>query len=408
MIAMAWRNLWRQRSRSLIAIFAVAIVVWIAILAYSMGGALKNAFYQDLTEQVGHVQVHRAGYRDARDFEAGLIRDAAAVREQVARIAPDALLVSTLHAPALVAGEDRSRGIAVTGQAWPDDLRASFQETHLVAGAFLEPGDRSTILLGRSLADTLELELGDPVFVYAPGREGIGAAAYTLAGLLSFDDPDREVAAAYLTLEAAQELAAPDAIQQLELHYPALRTTDRDGAAERAAAALRARLSDEVEVEHWSEIDPAFLAIVNFVTPIMVLMSLIFFVLAGLLVLNTIYLGTLERIREFGVLLALGAEGRRVIRIVTLESVLLCATGAVIGLAGGLAMVAWLSDGFTFPGMEGIYAEVGLSPVLYPSVEPWQVALAVAFAVATAILAALGPARMAARIEPVEAMRYTV
>jgi ABC-type lipoprotein release transport system permease subunit len=86
----------------------------------------------------------------------------------------------------------------------------------------------------------------------------------------------------------------------------------------------------------------------------------------------------------------------------------LCGTGAALGAVAGLGMVSWLSDGFTFPGMEQIYAEVGLSPVLYPAVAGWQVALAIGFAVVTALLAALGPARMAARIDPAEAMRYTV
>lgn len=408
MIALAWRNLWRQRHRSLIAVVAVAVVVWIAILLYALAGALKNSFYQDLTEQVGHVQVQVAGHEDARDFGAGLIRDADAVRAQVRRIAPDAGLVATLRAPALVAGEDRSRGIAVTGQAWPEPLRDAFRDDHLAAGSFLTPGDTTRIVLGRSLAEALELELGDPVFVYAPGSEGIGAAAYTLTGLLTFDDPNREIAAAYLTLAAAQELAAPDAIERLELHYPGLRTTRSDAAAVRVAGTLAAELGAGLDVRHWSAIDPAFTAIVNVIVPMMVVMSVIFFVLAGLLVLNTIYLSTLERVREFGVLLALGAQGRTVIRLVTLESVLLCVSGAAIGLAGGLGMVAWLADGFTFPGMEAIYAEVGLSPVLYPSVEPWQVLLAVGFAVTTAILAAFGPARLAATIEPMEAMRYTV
>jgi ABC-type lipoprotein release transport system permease subunit len=406
--ALAWRNLWRQRGRSLTAVFAVALVVWIAILLYAMGGALTNSFYQDLVERVGHVQVHAADYRDAPSFRAGLIRDADALRDDVRRLAPDAQLVSTLRVPALVAGADRSRGVAVTGRARPDALRRTFEADHLDEGRFLAPDDTDGILLGRSLARALEIEVGEEVYVYAPDAEGLGAAAYTLRGLLRFDDPRQEIAAAHLSLGATQALAAPDAIDGLELHLPGVRTEGRDGAARDLAERLRAELGSDVQVEHWSEIDPAFLAILRFVSPVMVVMSIVFFVLAGLLVLNTIYLSTLERVREFGVVQALGASGRRVMALVTLESLLLCVTGAALGAAAGLGMVAWLSDGFTVPGMEQIYAEVGLSPVLYPAVAAWQVALAVGFAVVTALLAALGPARMAARIDPAEAMRYTV
>ena len=146
----------------------------------------------------------------------------------------------------------------------------------------------------------------------------------------------------------------------------------------------------------------------KFLTPVVVIESLIFFVLAGLLVLNTVYLSTLERVREFGVIISLGAKGRQIMGMVTLESLLMCLSGAGIGLVLGLGFVALGSDGFQFPGYaEELFAEVGLPNVLYLSIEPWQVLLAVGFAVLTAIFAALGPARMAANIEPAEAMRYT-
>ena len=161
-------------------------------------------------------------------------------------------------------------------------------------------------------------------------------------------------------------------------------------------------------VETWQQLDPSLATLVNFFTPVLVVMSFIFFVLAGLLVLNTVYLSTLERVREFGVIISLGARGRQIMGMVTLESVLMCMTGAALGLALGLGFVALGSNGLTLPGYaEEIIAEVGLPSVFYLSIEWWQILLAVGFAVLTAFFAALGPARMAANIEPAEAMRYT-
>ena len=407
MIAMAWRNLWRQGRRSLIAMFAVAIVVLMAILMYAMGGAVTNSIYQDLTGQFGHIQIRADGWRDAQDFDDALLLEADALRAEVSRVTPDAAVVGVLQVPALVAGEDRSRGVPITGQSWPDDLAASFEDDHLVAGAFLEPGDVTGILLGRSLADALQLEIGDDVFVYAPGTEGYGAAAYTLAGLLAFDDPNREIASAYLDLGAAQELAAPNALSRLEMHFPDVVTVERDAIALGDVDALASALGSSAQVESWRSIDPAMASVLNFIVPIMTIFSVIFFVLAGLLVLNTVYLSTLERIREFGVILSLGAQGRQVMAMVTAESVLMCFTGALIGTVAGLGIVASLADGFIFPGQEALFAELGLNPVLYPFVEPWQVALAIGFAVFTAIGAALWPARVAANVAPAEAMRYT-
>ncbi len=407
MIGMAWRNLWRQGRRSLIAIFAVAVVVFMAIFMYGLGGAGTNSLYQDLTGEIGHMQIHVDGWRDARDFDDGLLRNAATVRTAVEAVAPELDLVAVLQVPALVAGEDRSRGIPVTGQRWSDRMRDAFRAQHLAEGSFLEPGEIDGILLGRALADALEVELGDDVYVYAPGTDGYGAAAYTLRGLLDFDDPTREIASAYLSLEAAQELAAPNALTRIELHDPEARTLAADEEALAVVGELRARLGDGVVVDTWGEVEPGLATVMNLLIPVVAIESIIFFLLAGLLVLNTVYLSTLERIREFGVMLSLGAKGRQVMALVTTESVLMCLTGAALGLAGGLGLIAALSDGFTFPGMADSFAQLGISPILYPYLEPWQVLLAVGFAVATAIGAALWPARIAASIEPAEAMRYT-
>lgn len=406
-LSLAWRNLWRQGRRTLIAVFAVATVVFMAIFMYGFSGAMTNSLYQDLVEQTGHIQIRAAEWRDARGFDDALLGEADALRATAERVAPDARIVSVLQAPALVAGEDRSRGVPVTGQRWPDAMRDRFLGDYLAEGSFPEPGSVETIALGRSLADSLELSLGDDVFVYAPGTEGYGAAAYTLSGILEFDDPNREIAAVYLSLTAAQELAAPGAVGRLELHYPDVVTVDGDPVATGDAAPLREALGAGVAVEAWNELDPGLASVLNFIVPVVAVESVIFFLLAGLLVLNTIYLSTLERIREFGVILALGARGRRVMTMVTIESVLMCLTGAAIGLAAGVGLVWNLSDGFVFPGQEQTFVEFGLDPVLYPYVEPWHILLAVGFAVVTAIGAALWPARIAAATEPAEAMRYT-
>lgn len=408
MLAMAWRDLMRQGRRSLIAAVAVAIVVFMAVLIYAMGGAMKNSIYQDLTEAAGHVQIHAEGYRDALEWEDGLLPADAALWDTLAGEAPEADLVSTMIVPALVAGEDRSRGVAVMGKERSERLETAFVDEHLAEGASLDAGSPDGVLLGASLARALQVELGDPVYLYAPGGEGFGAGAYELVGLLHFDDPTREIAEVELSLAAAQSLAAPDRLSFVEVHLPGAVTLARDDGARDLAARIAAALGAGYAVEHWRDLDPGLVAMIDFLMPVMVVYSVIFFVLAGLLVLNTIYLSTLERVREFGLVLALGARGRDVVRIVTIESLIVCLAGAAVGLAGGLTLVAVLSDGFRFPGMDSLMAEVGMNPVMYPALEPWQVVLAVAFSIVTGVVAAAGPARMASRIEPSEAMRHTV
>lgn len=407
MLKLAWRNVWRQRRRSLTTAGAVALVVLIAILFYSMGGALTNSFYQDVTARAGHIQVHVAGYRDRTDLSSRLLRPAGALERSVATHAAGAVVAGVLPFPALLAGADRSRAATVVGADWPARLRASATGRDLAAGQWESPDDPSGIVLGRALATALHVAPGDTVSVYAPGTEGAGAAAFRVRGLVRMDDPAAEAATAYLPLGAAQELAAPDAVERIEVRFTGLHDLRSDPSVEAVASALRGSLGSGFQVETWRQLDPTMLALVRAMNPVLYGMSLLFYILAGLLVMNTVFLSLIERVREFGLVAALGAPGATVVRMVLTESVLLCLSGAAVGAAAGLAIVSALAPGFTIPGFEGLYAALGISPVLYPSVSAGQVAFALGFALVTALAAASWPALLATRISPVEAMRYT-
>ncbi|MFO8150841.1 MAG: FtsX-like permease family protein [Trueperaceae bacterium] len=386
---------------------AVALVVLFSVMYFGLGGAMENSMYQRLTETGGHVQVRTPGWRDAASLEETLIDEAAEVRAAVERLAADRLeapeVVGVLDVPALLSGEVRSRAVPIHGQDWPAAVRERRLGGSELTGRFLEnPGE---IVLGASLAAALDVDLGDDVYVYAPGGRGFGAAAYELVGLADLADPGAEIATVWTTLEEAQALAAPDAVQRFEVHATSLVRIEDDTVADALAAALADALP-ELESLTWLEVEPSMSVLLDSLDPMMYVVSVMFFVLAGLLVLNTVYLSVMERIREFGVIHALGAGDRRVLGMIATESVLLCLLGAVVGTAGGLAFVAAYRDGLVVPGLEAYYASFGLDPVFYVSVEPEQVAFAVLFAVVTALAAALWPAWLASRLEPVEAMRF--
>ncbi len=172
--------------------------------------------------------------------------------------------------------------------------------------------------------------------------------------------------------------------------------------------ALAASLGPGLSLESWREASPAIAQIFNLLTPLVLIFAAIFFGLAGLLVVNTIYLGLLERTREFGVIVALGAGPGQVTRMVVLESLLLCSSGALVGGLLGLLTIAALSGGFS---LEALYGEVGsvfgLPEKVYLSLRAWDIPITLAYTLLTGLLAAWWPARVAARLEPVEAMRFT-
>ena len=406
MLALAWRNLWRQRRRSLTSVGAVALVVCLSLLYYGIGGAAVNSMYRNLTQAAGQIQVHVEGYRNLRDFSAGLITDASQVEAAARSAAGSGVVVGVLDVPGLLIHGDRSRAVALSGRQWPAALEASYLRQNPLEGSFVRPGDETGIVLGRSLATALAVGIGDEIVMYAPGTEGYGAASYTVTGLVDVLDPSAAARTALVSLTAAQALAAPDALSRLEIHFTEVRRVQEDAISAETARHVRRALPD-LTVETWQQLSPMLGRILDSIRPMMAVTTSIFYILAGLLVVNSIYLGMIERIREFGVLMSLGASGRRVMGLITLESVVLCSAGALLGTAVGLPLVGLMARGFTVPGLEQYYATFGLDPVFYASIHPSEVAFAILFALGTGVLAALWPASLASRLEPVEALRFT-
>jgi len=174
-----------------------------------------------------------------------------------------------------------------------------------------------------------------------------------------------------------------------------------------AAARLQMSLGDEYVVEPWQALSPETASLFNIVGPIYLVFSLIFFLLGGLVVLNTLYLSVLERTRELGVILALGSSRRRVLGWVESESVMLAGIGSLIGSLLGVGLVWWGGFGFQLPGAyQEIMSAINMTSVLYLRITLEEAVLSGSLMFFIALLAAAYPGWKAARLEPIEAMRF--
>ena len=193
---------------------------------------------------------------------------------------------------------------------------------------------------------------------------------------------------------------------RFEVHLDPERGVVTDARIEEARDRAAAALGPDVRVETWREASPDTAAILDLMDPAMVVFSFFIFILAGLLVVNTIYLrsgGTDPGVRRHH--RRRGPPGA-VMRMVLAESLVLVLAGTAVGLlVSGLLIASW-ADGLHFPQLDEVLAEFGFPAVLYPSVTAGQVAITVGYAIVTALAAALWPAWVAGRLEPVEAMRH--
>ncbi len=388
---------------------AVAVVVIITLSFFGFTGAAQNGIYYNATRVAGHLQVHIKDYLQTRNMQDLLIEDvsdlASTLKETFIKANVKADIVSALAVPGLIESDGRSFGIMMQGLEQPESARKRFHTEYVKKGSLPKITNVEGIALGENLALNLKVDVGDTVYMYAPGTDGYGAAAYTVTGIITI--PNSE-SFAFSSLLAAQELAAPESINRVEVTFPDFNRGSDDAALIALKTQAQNALGEAYIVETWSEIIPELAGFIGYFNRVSLFIAFIFFILAGLLVANTIYLSVMERVREFGVLRALGLRQYRVMNMVLSESVLLCVSGAVIGLIIGSLIVMKMGQGMRFPPeVAQFLVEQGLPEVFYGSVGLKQIVLTVGFTLLTATISALLPAFSAGRLEPVEAMRFS-
>lgn len=168
-------------------------------------------------------------------------------------------------------------------------------------------------------------------------------------------------------------------------------------------------LPTDYEVLDWRELAPQVASYMAIIKPAPFIFAAIFFGLGALVVLNTVYLSVMERTRELGLIISLGASRWRVIRMILLEAGILSVAGAVCGALAGVALV-WIVEAFgglpSPAALSSMMKAIGMNPVLHLRLSFPQVILSAAATASAAIIAAWYPTRRASRLEPVEAMRY--
>lgn len=405
----AFRRLVRGRRRTALAALAVFVPVWLLVVFLGMIGGMERDMFASLTGfDTGHFQVRRAGDRPAGGA-LPLIRDPGPLLSLLGNRDDIAWCTVRLDLPALAAAGARSLGVAVQGVR-PAEARAHSPLARAVAsGRYLEPGDEGAVV-GKGLLDALGLSLGGELALLgAHPLGGAGVALPKVVGVFDLPDPSLSRGLVQVDLAVAQRLVRSAGATAV-VGY--VRNVDGPSDASRireVVAEIRSQLPAGYEVVDWAALAPESAMYMRLMRPITLAFMVAFFALGGLVVLNTLYLSVLERTRELGIILALGASRRYVMGQVFLESGLLAGGAAGAGAAAGLATVFGVEAIGGLP-LPGVYREAlglfGMDPVLRMRITPPEVLLSALAMVAVAVAAAWYPARRAASLEPVETMRH--
>ncbi|MBC7877205.1 MAG: ABC transporter permease [Anaerolineales bacterium] len=395
---LAFRNLGRNKSRSLLSALAVGIgmallLLMVSVLEGEMNGALNNT----IRLQSGHLQIRPAAYDENKISLKWdeMIADPEQVAEKIKTLPQVTVATPRLIASSILTISDESKGVQILGID-PDSVANQPFRDGMIAGEFIQADDREGILIGNVLADKLSLNVGDKVNLLVTTSNGdVNEQLFTIRGIFTTRTPGYDESTIFMPLAKAQTITAT------ENHASTIFVMLKNG--EDAEAVAQAIQSNNYKVLTWREQNVFITQFEDYANAFFIVLYLIVLGITATVVTNTLVMAVFERTREIGILAAIGMKGRGIMAQFLAEAALLATGGVIGGLIIGGAAVAYFT-------INGIYiGDLGVSGVLFEDRIYAHLTLenTITLGIVTYIItliASLYPASLAARMEPVEAL----
>lgn len=335
---MAWKNLWRNRGRSLITIAAIFFAVLLSVIASS----LKNGIFDNLVKNVvsfytGYIQVHKKGYQDEQlldnSFPASAeLENKILSQKNVSAITP------RLESFALASSENITKGCMITGISPGGEDKITSLKSKLVKGDYLLPDENST-LLSQGLAQRLKLNVGDTIILIGQGYHGSTAAGkYPVKGILRFGSPQLNDKILFMPLRTAQDFFGAD--NMLTCYILSLATTSN---LEQNAVTMNRMLGMEYEVMTWGELMPDIKQHIQTDSNNMRVVQWILYLLICFGIFSTLLMMMAERKYEMGMLVAIGMKKIKLIFLFVTESLITVVAGCIAGIAISVPLIFYLN-----------------------------------------------------------------
>ncbi|RJP49688.1 MAG: ABC transporter permease [Anaerolineaceae bacterium] len=402
---LAWRNVWRQRRRTLLIAVGMGITMSLLVLYDGVVAGFEQAIYGNAIQLLGgNVQVHAPGYNEKVGRKPLLtVNDPDAV-VLAAESQPEVVAASKrIVTGGLVTNREGAFAVSVIGIEPERESRISPVSNNITKGRYLSLEDGDLIVIGQGLASSMSINVGDRITVVGNSKnEQTRQRTMTIVGIYDVGVPSVEKTTIYMSLGEAQRLFGLDG-QVTEIVISLKQIGQEDGVMNAID-----RLTPGYEISSWETSIPDLKQTLEMKTGVMSVFGVFMLGIVAIGILNQLMMAVFERTREIGVIGALGLKPRQITILFLLEGTLIGVMGAVIGAVLGTIINSALGYyGMDYSAFANLTEYTALiSGRIYTSLVPMKVlkhALTVAI---IAAIAALYPAIEASRREPAEALHY--
>lgn len=403
MSRLSWRYLWRNYRRTLIMLAAISLGVWAMIFMTALMRGMVDQMIEDGIDALpGFIQIHNPAFRDDPSIENSIPPPGPELLE--ALTGPEAAAwTSRVRVPAMISSERNSRGVTLLGVDPAGEIALGFDPDSIVAGRFLEGPDDSGLVVGRKLLERLETDLGKRVVVMSQDPDNnIADRGFRIIGVYRGKLAALEEGFVYAGRTTVQSLL------KLDRQVSEIAVAGHDY---RDVGPLHARVKKAagptVDVESWMELDTYLGLMLGVMDGFVLVWVIVIFLALSFGLVNTLMMAVFERVREIGLIQALGMKPSAILYQVLLESLMLLVLGLLIGNLLAIASIMPIRDGLDLSVVSEGMEMMGVSSVLYPALKLKDLVIANTVVILLGILTSLLPAWRASQYRPVEAIAKT-
>ncbi|MGE4544740.1 MAG: ABC transporter permease [Pedobacter sp.] len=405
-LVLAWKNLWRNRRRSLITLAALSISLMLMQGFHNLAiGTYARMIDSGVRAGSGHIALYRGDYEQSRDET--LTFNPAKLEKQLLGMTEVAHALPRVYLPGLAQSSRESRGILLTGISPPGEYAVNPFLRKLPAKSMLDSLDSRDALLGSKLLSELKLAVGNKLVITVQNRQGeLASELFRVRGMVQTGLRDVDGSLVMVGWEKAAAMGGFPG----EIHELALILKQADDEAAVMPILLQRLQASPIRAVAWDQAMPNLANSIKLDYASQKFMFVIMIVIVSIGVINTMLMSVMERIREFGIILAVGATPGRLCRMILAEGL---ALGVISVLAGSLlgSLLSWylVVHGIDLRQLMPENMEFGgviFDPVIRAKWDIlWMIKISI-YLMLIAIAASLYPAIKAARLAPATAMRH--
>jgi putative ABC transport system permease protein len=401
--SIAWRNVWRNKLRSIVMMAAIALGLFAGVFTMAfMQGAVDARIESATKTELAHLQIHAPDFLVNNDV-ALKIENADELTRQIEVLDSVVAASKRLIAEPFIMAAHGTGGGKLIGVIPEQEKKVTDIWEKIVDGAYLEHDSRMPpVVVGEKLARRLRLKVGTRINVQMVDRNGdLSIKGYRVSGIYRTTNTSYDESTLFVRF---QDLQSQLGMEENTAHEIAVLLKNGNEAA--AVKPSVQKLAGNYEVQTWKELSPEMSLLTDSMDQYMYIFILIILLALCFGIINTMLMAVLERVKEIGMLMAVGMNKRRIFSMIILESVLLTVSGGILGMLIGSVVTKFFE---TRPINLAMFAEglesYGFASQVYTSLQVETLVTIGILVILTGMLSAVWPARKALKLNPAEATR---